>query len=86
MARAILLAWESLGVEIVSVEESGSEVLATITVPETCNHVDVHGNEMAGLLLIKRLESKTKNLFPDLKIIGSVRRGEHWRVNDSGGN
>ena len=48
-----------------------------ISVPEFSDHVDVHGNEMAGKLLIKRL--KDKNVFgPDMQFEGVIRRGETW--------
>ena len=78
MAKGILLGWKSLGVEIENMEEKDGKAFVTISVPETSYKVDAHGNEMAGLLLIKRLKQKMSGIAPKLVISGYVRRGEHW--------
>lgn len=71
MAKSILIGMAGFGVEIIEVKRN----YLKFSVPEFSDHVDVHGNEMAGKLLIKRL--KDKNVFrPDMKLEGVIRKGE----------
>lgn len=73
MAESILIGMAGFGVEIIEVKPN----YLKFSVPEFSDHVDVHGNEMAGKLLIKRL--KDKNVFrPDMKLEGVIRKGETW--------
>lgn len=73
MAKGILIGMAGFGVEIIEVKPN----YLKFSVPESSDHVDVHGNEMAGKLLIKRL--KDKNVFgPDMQFEGVIRRGETW--------
>lgn len=73
MAKGILIGMAGLGVEIIEVKRN----YLKFSVPEFSDHVDVHGNEMAGKLLIKRL--KDKNVFgPDMQFEGVIRKGETW--------
>lgn len=73
MAKSILIGMAGFGVEIIEVKRN----YLKFSVPEFSDHVDVHGNEMAGKLLIKRL--KDKNVFrPDMKLEGVIRKGETW--------
>ena len=73
MAKSILIGMAGFGVEIIEVKRD----YLKFSVPEFSDHVDVHGNEMAGKLLIKRL--KDKNVFrPDMKLEGVIRKGETW--------
>lgn len=73
MAKSILIGMAGFGVEIIQVKRN----YLKFSVPEFSDHVDVHGNEMAGKLLIKRL--KDKNVFgPDMQFEGVIRRGETW--------
>lgn len=73
MAKGILIGMAGFGVEIIEVKHS----YLKFSVPEFSDHVDVHGNEMAGKLLIKRI--KDKNVFgPDMKFEGVIRKGETW--------
>lgn len=73
MAKGILIGMAGFGVEIIEVEPN----YLKFSVPEFSDHVDVHGSEMAGKLLIKRL--KDKNVFgPDMQFEGVIRRGETW--------
>lgn len=61
------------GVEIIEVKRN----YLKFSVPEFSDHVDVHGNEMAGKLLIKRM--KDKNVFrPDMEFEGVIRKDETW--------
>lgn len=61
------------GVEIIEVKRN----YLKFSVPEFSDHVDVHGNEMAGKLLIKRM--RDKNLFgPDMQFERVIRKGETW--------
>lgn len=73
MAKSILIGMAGFGVEIIEVKRD----YLKSSVPEFSDHVDVHGNEMADKLLIKRL--KDKNVFrPDMKLEGVIRKGETW--------
>lgn len=73
MAKSILIGMAGFGVEIIEVKRD----YLKFSVPEFSDHVDVHGNEMAGKLLIKRL--KDKNVFrPDMQFEGVIRKGETW--------
>lgn len=73
MAKGILIGMAGLGVEIIEVKRN----YLKFSVPEFSDHVDVHGNEMVGKLLIKRL--KDKNVFgPDMQFEGVIRKGETW--------
>ena len=73
MAKSILIGMAGFGVEIIEVKRN----YLKFSVPEFSDHVDVHGNEMAGKLLIKRL--KDKNVFrPDMRLEGVIRKGETW--------
>lgn len=73
MAKGVLIGMAGLGVEIIEVKHN----YLKFSVPEFSDHVDAHGNEMAGKLLIKRM--KDKNLFgPDMQFEGVIRRGETW--------
>ena len=73
MAYAVLIGMAGFGVEIIEVKPN----YLKFSVPEFSDHVDVHGNEMAGKLLIKRL--KEKNVFgPDMRFEGVIRKGETW--------
>lgn len=73
MAKSILIGMAGFGVEIIEVKRN----YLKFSVPEFSDHVDVHGNEMSGKLLIKRL--KDKNVFrPDMKLEGVIRKGETW--------
>ncbi len=73
MAKGILIGMAGFGVEIIDVKRN----YLKFSVPEFSDHVDVHGNEMAGKLLIKRL--KAKNVFrPDMELEGVIRKGETW--------
>lgn len=73
MAKGILIGMAGFGVEIIEVKPN----YLKFSVPEFSDHVDVHGSEMAGKLLIKRL--KDKNVFgPDMQFEGVIRRGETW--------
>ena len=73
MAKGILIGMAGFGVEIIEVEPN----YLKFSVPEFSDHVDVHGNEMAGKLLIKRM--RDKNLFgPDMQFEGVIRKGETW--------
>lgn len=73
MAKGILIGMAGFGVEIIEVKPN----YLKFSVPEFSDHVDVHGSEMAGKLLIKRL--KDKNIFgPDMQFEGVIRRGETW--------
>ena len=76
MAYAVLIGLAGFGVEIIEVKPN----YLKFSVPESSDHVDVHGNEMAGKLLIKRV--KDKNVFgSDMQFEGVIRKGETW--NDS---
>lgn len=73
MAKGILIGMTGFGVEIIEVKPN----YLRFSVPEFSDHVDAHGNEMAGKLLIKRM--KDKNLFgPNMQFEGVIRRGETW--------
>lgn len=73
MAKGILIGMAGFGIEIMQVKRN----YLKFSVPESSDHVDVHGNEVAGKLLIKRL--KDKNVFgPDMQFEGVIRRGETW--------
>lgn len=73
MAKGILIGMAGFGVEIIEVKPN----YLKFSVPEFSDHVDVHGNEMAGKLLIKRV--KDKDLFgPDMEFEGVIRKGETW--------
>ena len=73
MAYAVLIGMAGFGVEIIEVKRD----YLKFSVPEFSDHVDVHGNEMAGKLLIKRMSDK--NLFgPDMQFEGVIRKGEIW--------
>ena len=73
MAKGILIGMAGFGVEIIEVKPN----YLRFSVPEFSDHVDAHGNEMAGKLLIKRM--KDKNLFgPNMQFEGVIRRGETW--------
>ena len=73
MAKSILIGMAGFGVEIIEVKRN----YLKFSVPEFSDHVDVHGNEMAGKLLIKRM--KDKNLFgSDMQFEGVIRKGETW--------
>lgn len=49
MAYAVLIGMAGFGVELIEVQDN----YIKFSVPEFSDHVDVHGNEMAGKLLIK---------------------------------
>ena len=73
MAKSILIGMAGFGVEIIEIKRN----YLKFSVPEFSDHVDVHGNEMAGKLLIKRM--KDKNVFrPDMEVEGVIRKGETW--------
>lgn len=73
MAKGILIGMAGFGVEIIEVRDN----YIKFSVPEFSDHVDVHGNEMSGKLLIKRMSDK--NLFgPDMQFEGVIRKGETW--------
>lgn len=73
MAKGILIDMAGFGVEIIEVKRN----YLKFSVPEFSDHVDVHGNEMAGKLLIKRM--RDKSLFgPDMEFEGVIRKGETW--------
>lgn len=73
MAKSILIGMAGFGVEIIEVKRN----YLKFSVPEFSDHVNVHGNEMAGKLLIKRM--RDKNLFgPDMQFEGVIRKGETW--------
>lgn len=73
MAKSILIGMAGFGVEIIEVKPN----YLKFSVPEFSDHVDVHGNEMAGKLLIKRLKDKNV-LGPDMQLEGVIRKGETW--------
>ena len=73
MAKSILIGMAGFGVEIIEVKPN----YLKFSVPEFSDHVDVHGNEMAGKLLIKRLKGKNV-LGPDMQLEGVIRKGETW--------
>lgn len=73
MAYGVLIGMAGFGVELIEVKDN----CVKFSVPEFSDHVDVHGNEMAGKLLIKRMSDK--DLFgPDMKFEGVIRKGETW--------
>ena len=73
MAKGILIGMAGFGIEIIEVKRN----YLKFSVPEFSDHVDVHGNEMVGKLLIKRL--KDKNVFgPNMQFEGVIRKGETW--------
>lgn len=73
MAKSILIGMAGFGIKIIEVKRN----YLKFSVPEFSDHVDVHGNEMAGKLLIKRM--RDKNLFgPDMQLEGVIRKGETW--------
>ena len=73
MAYGVLIGMAGFGVELIEVRDN----YIKFSVPEFSNHVDVHGNEMSGKLLIKRMSDK--NLFgPDMQFEGVIRKGETW--------
>ena len=73
MAYAVLIGMAGFGVELIEVRDN----YIKFSVPEFSDHVDVHGNEMSGKLLIKRMSDK--NLFgPDMQFEGVIRKGETW--------
>lgn len=75
MAYAVLIGMAGFGIEIIEVKPN----YLKFSVPEFSDDVDVHGNEMAGKLLIKRISDKNKNLFgPDMQFEGVIRKGETW--------
>ena len=78
MAYGVLIGMAGFGVKLVKIEELPNLTIH-ITIPEFSDHVDVHGNEMAGKLLIKRLNSKMTGMLPEgSKIVGTIRKGETW--------
>lgn len=73
MAYGVLIGMAGFGVELIEVRDN----YIKFSVPEFSDHVDVHGNEMSGKLLIKRMSDK--NLFgPDMQFEGVIRKGETW--------
>lgn len=73
MAYGVLIGMAGFGVELIEVRNK----YIKFSVPEFSDHVDAHGNEMSGKLLIKRMSDK--NLFgPDMQFEGVIRRGETW--------
>lgn len=73
MAYGVLIGMAGFGVEIIEVKPN----YLKFSVPEFSDHVDVHGNEMAGKLLIKRMSDK-KLFGPDMEFEGVIRKGETW--------
>lgn len=73
MAYGVLIGMAGFGVELIEVKDS----YIKFSVPEFSEHVDAHGNEMSGKLLIKRM--RDKSLFgPDMQLEGIIRKGETW--------
>ncbi len=54
MAYAVLIGMAGFGVELIEVQDN----YIKFSVPEFSDHVDVHGNEMSGKLLVKRMSDK----------------------------
>lgn len=78
LGYSVLIGLSGFGVEIVNIETNPTLTI-NVTVPEFSDHVDVHGNEMSGMLLIKRLNEKLANMLPSgSKIVGTIRKGEVW--------
>lgn len=78
MIHGILLGMAQLGVTIVKVEETPPGTVY-ITVPEFSEHVDVHGNELAGKLLAKRIKETFNNLgWTSVTLKYQICKGLTW--------
>lgn len=83
MSKGIMIAFAGFGVKIEHLEETENQLSVKISVPETSYELDSRGNEMSGMLLVKRIKQKLLELgVRNLVIEGHIRYGEHWTKED----
>lgn len=79
MGEGFAITLAGMGIVIERENEDGNHLTVWISVPETADHVDAHGNEMAGAFLAKRMKTSLTNLgVKNLIVKYRIRKGEHW--------
>lgn len=57
MGNVMMIALSGMGVTIDKIDDQFDKCTFWVSVPETSDHVDAHGNEMAGAMLTKRIKT-----------------------------
>ena len=79
MGEAVTIAWAGFGIKIENVEETTESLTIYISVPETSDHRDAHGNMMAGAHLAKRFkETMVESGVKHLTVKFRIRTGDNW--------
>lgn len=79
MGMGIMLGWTQMGVIIDKELETQESLTIYISVPEHSYHKDVHGKEMAGTHLAKRIkETLVKMGIKRLTVKYKIRTGDYW--------
>lgn len=81
LGNVMMIALSGMGVIIDKVDDQFDKCTFWVSVPETSNHVDAHGNEMAGAMLAKRIKTTMTEMTGGAKPIDvryKIRAGDNW--------
>ena len=79
MATAVLLAWTKMGITLDKEVETDTSYTIYISVPEHSFERDVHGVEMAGTYLARRIKQiLTEMGVKNLVVKAKIRKGDTW--------
>lgn len=79
LGEVFYLTMASYGITFDHEEETSDQLKLWISVPEHSENTDVHGNEMAGDYLAKRVKTMLKEMgVINLIILAKIRKDEYW--------
>lgn len=79
LGEGAMIAFAGMGVQFEDWKENDNQVTQYISVPETSDHIDSNGNELAGAILAKTVKrGMTKVGIMNLTVKYRIRQGDHW--------
>lgn len=76
-----LITWAGMGLTIVKINDNFDKCTFYVSVPETSDHKNAHGEMMAGAQLAKRFKEVMCDMTGNVKAIEvryKIRSGENW--------
>ena len=79
LGRSIYIAWKQLGITIDHISETTCKTEIWISVPETSDEINVEGNQMAGMVLARRIKETLGEMGArNIVLKAKIRPGDHW--------
>lgn len=79
--EVMYITWRGLGIEICNIKETVDSLTLYVSVPKDTDHLNVHGEKMAGAFLAKRLKETLTEMGVKRLSVKYKIRDEVWDNN-----